>query len=121
MGNRSREEWTLHTLKKYFEAKFDAAKSEVGTALAASEKAVLKAEAAANERFKGLNELRGAMDDASKKFATNERLDGLEKRFELIDRAREASSNKSLGSGQLLVLLISLGALAISTFMLLKH
>lgn len=114
-------EWTIDTLKEYVEVKFAAANEQVHTALEVSEKAVLKAEAAAEKRFEGLNELRGAMEDASKKFATNERLDGLEKQIDLIGRANEAASNKTLGSSQLLVLLISLGALAVSVFILFKH
>src|SRR6266699_241242 len=78
--------WTVDTLEKYLSDKcnaisatvqeqdernkerFGAAKEQVNLALVNAEKAISKAEAAAEKRFEGLNELRGMALDQGKNF-----------------------------------------------------
>lgn len=52
---------------KRYEQRYDAQTKMVETALAASKEAVLKAENATEKRFEGVNEFRGALQDASNK------------------------------------------------------
>ncbi len=67
-------DWTIKTLKEYFERRFvendkviiaalAAAKELVSTAQTAADRAVQKAEVASEKRFEGVNEFRGAMED----------------------------------------------------------
>ena len=75
--------WTLDTLEKYMSRRLDdmerraddrekmhverfaAAKERVDLAMAASDKAILKAESASDRRFDGVNEFRKALSDNS--------------------------------------------------------
>lgn len=72
-------DWTVKTLKTYFERRLEdqqkavdaalvAAKEAVAAALAAAEKAVLKAESAADRRFEAVNEFRGTLSDQATRF-----------------------------------------------------
>lgn len=86
------EEWTIPTLKQYFDTimrerevrdnqRFEAqqeavaaalasAEKAVSAAMAATEKAVSKAEAAAEKRFDGVNEFRQTLTDQAASFMT---------------------------------------------------
>lgn len=57
--------WTTDTLKHHFDQRFVDVEKQTTLALAASEKAVSKAETAAERRFEGINEFRAALNDAS--------------------------------------------------------
>lgn len=57
-------------LREYFEQKFESSDKAVAAALAAAEKAVLKAENANEKRFENVNEFRQTLSDQQKLFAT---------------------------------------------------
>jgi hypothetical protein len=60
------------SLREYVDQRFDDSDKAISAAMVAQEKAILKAETAAEERFKLLNELRQGV-------ATKEQLEALEK------------------------------------------
>jgi DNA-binding transcriptional regulator YbjK len=64
--------WTVETLKEHYDQRFIDLDTAVKAALTAAEKAVTKAEIAADKRFELLNELRSGV-------ATKEQLEALEK------------------------------------------
>src|SRR5688500_14328802 len=65
-------DWNVETLKQYVDRRFDDADKAVQAALVSQEKAINKAETAAERRFDLLNELREGV-------ATKDQLDSLEK------------------------------------------
>lgn len=72
MPDQGSTEWTVATLKQHYDQRFGDTATAVQAALAAAEKAVAKAEIAAEKRFELLNELRAGV-------ATTEQLEALEK------------------------------------------
>lgn len=75
--------------KDYVDVRFEAQEKGVQTALSAAEKAVIKAETAAEKRFELLNELREGV-------ATKEQLEALEKVVnELKDRLNTSQGKNS--------------------------
>ena len=116
------EDWNLTTLKAHFDALRADDKEAVATALAAAEKAVnaalmaakeavLKAEGAAADRFAAGNEIRGAMMDAQKNFASGVQLDSLKEQVTRLELAVSGNAKKSEGFGQLgLILGLVVGA-----------
>jgi choline dehydrogenase-like flavoprotein len=93
--------WTFATLYTHVMEISKAAKEGVSAAMAASEKAVLKAETANEKRFDSVNEFRQAMRDQQDTFAnkseTNMRLDDFGKRLDRIGSAMETASGKTAG------------------------
>lgn len=59
-----------------------AAEKAVANALAAAKEAVIKAENAANDRFDGVNEMRGQLDDQARNFVTKDTFDA---KFEALE------------------------------------
>ena len=57
-GRQAEDDWTLNTLREYLLALRAADKTAVDAALASADRAVAKAETAAESRFEALNELR---------------------------------------------------------------
>ena len=117
----SKSEWTLQTLKLYFDDKFTASEKAVNAALAASEKAVNKAEISADKRADASNEIRAAMIDAQRTFATREGLDALSKRVDNIAAGLSVSSGKSQGIGQLVTIAVAVIAVLVSGLALYLH
>jgi len=99
--NHNQAGWTFDTLYIHVMEISKAAKEGVSAAMAASEKAVLKAETANEKRFDGVNEFRQAMRDQQDTFAnkseTNMRLDDVGKRLDRMTSASEQSSRKASG------------------------
>jgi len=93
--------WTFSTLYTHVMEISKAAKEGVSAAMAASEKAVLKAETANEKRFDSVNEFRQAMKDQQDNFAnkaeTNLRLDEMAKRLDRVTTGMETSSGRSSG------------------------
>jgi hypothetical protein len=93
--------WTLQTLYIHIMEISKAAKEGVSAAMAASEKAVLKAENANEKRFDSVNEFRQAMRDQQDTFAakseTNLRIDEMTRRLDRLQTGMEISSGKSSG------------------------
>jgi hypothetical protein len=77
--------WTIETLKEHFDVRIAALQDAVSAALSASDKAINKAEGAAEKRADASNEIRQAMLDQQKTFASREALDALDKRMDLLD------------------------------------
>jgi hypothetical protein len=87
-------EWTTDTLKVHYDRRFADSDKAIQAALAAQEKAIIKAEAAAERRFELLNELRQGV-------ATKEQLELVEKLVQgLTDRMNrsEGQDNGSLAT-----------------------
>lgn len=72
-------DWDFQTLKQYIDTKFEEADKRyaqrfqdsgtaVNAALQAAEKAVVKAEGAADKRFESVNEFRGTLQDQARTF-----------------------------------------------------
>lgn len=95
------------SLKEYIDKRFDNSDRAVQAALAAQEKAILKAEVAAEERFKLLNELRGGV-------ATKAELEALIKVVdELKDRINRGEGKGSGFSDSWKILLGALSGAAV--------
>lgn len=85
----------LITLKSYFDRRFDDSDKAIQAALVAQEKAINKAETAAERRFELLNELRQGV-------ATKEQLEALEKTVTELSSRINRSEGSSKGSDKTL-------------------
>lgn len=122
-------EWTLGTLYKYLTSRIDGI-----------EKAIDKAEAAADERAKASNEIRAAMVDQQKNFAdkqgTDYRFGSIEnrmqenmiatgKRLDVIERTLSTSGGRSQGIGATSSIIFQVLAIVISvltvTVVMVRH
>jgi hypothetical protein len=83
--------WDVNSLKDHFDALRAADQTAVQAALAAQEKAIIKAEAAAERRFELLNELRQGV-------ATKEQLQALEKEMAAITERLTRGEGQKQGS-----------------------
>ncbi len=108
----------------------NAQKEGVKTAMDAAEKAVAKAESAADKRFEALNELRGMAADWRTEFARQSTVDlqvkGLETRLYSIDLLLRDHSSRGVGAGETVKwifygLLAGGGLVAIIDFLLGRH
>lgn len=101
--------WTIPQLKEHFDAlraadkeaittALTAAEKAVAAAMAASEKAILKAENAADKRAEASNEIRAAMVDQQRNFASK---DETERRLKMLEDGNASDKGKSAGFGQL--------------------
>lgn len=92
----------------------------VQLALAASDKAILKAEAAVEKRLEGLNELRGLNEDQAKTFARDGEVklaqQSIEKRLDDLASAIQLLQGKGLGLNQAWVWMLGAVGLAIAYF-----
>ena len=90
--------------------RFEAQEKAVQAALVGAERAVLKAEAAAEKRFEAMNEIRGAMSDQGRMLIGREealaRMSGLEEKVgaltERLDKAEGSGSGLKAGWGYLI-------------------
>lgn len=82
--------WDVDKLKEYFDRRFDDSDKAIQAALVAQEKAIIKAEAAAERRFELLNELRQGV-------ATREQLEAIEKT--VTELANRITRNEGSTSG----------------------
>jgi len=88
--------WTFATLYRHFTALSDASKEAVTAAIAASSKAVDKAEAAQQLRNEVANEWRSAMNDILKTCADKETTD---RRLSILELANQTQLGKERGIG----------------------
>lgn len=99
MGKHDSTGWNFPTLLTYINDKF-----------AASDKAIIKAEMAADKRSDASNEIRAAMVDQQKNFAdkvqTEFRFSTLEQRMGEISTILSTTSGKSTGIGASVALLL---------------
>jgi hypothetical protein len=103
--------WTLATLKEHIESRIEAVRDNAALALTASEKAILKAETAADKRAEASNEIRAAMLDQQRNFADKE---STERRLKLLEDADIASRGKSAGVGMIAAIIVgAIGVLGI--------
>jgi hypothetical protein len=93
--------WTLDTLKTHIESKIEAVEKNAALALSASEKAITKAEAAAEKRADASNEIRQAMIDQQGNFALRSET---EFRLAALERVAALSSGKSAGVGMMVAI-----------------
>jgi hypothetical protein len=93
--------WTFASFETYVESAINALKEATGIAMAASEKAITKAETADDKRFSLLNEFRATTNDQQKNFANKEqtefRLDALDEAIN--DLKISMSVDKGKGQG----------------------
>lgn len=138
--------WTLETLKEYVTERFNSSEKAVSAALAAvekgnaaamasAEKAILKAEASADKRAEASNEIRAAMMDQQKTFATREEtglkftaieqrqteaMAAFDKRLDDVADVARGQANKADAFTKLATVGIALAAVGVSVFALLK-
>lgn len=93
-------------------------------ALEAQEKAILKAEAAAEKRFDSVNEFRKTLTDQAGTFATREAVNGqvesLKADIKRIENQNAAVAGRGLGMSQLWGLLMGAAALLTAVFIALR-
>jgi hypothetical protein len=94
MVARGNNGWTLDTLEKYLSSRIESIKDNTSIAMAAADKAVSKAETAAEKRFDSVNEFRNAMKDQQTTFADKAQTDF---RLGVIEKTLEKASGVSLG------------------------
>jgi hypothetical protein len=77
-------------LEKRMDGRFDSLVREMHATFAGAEKAIVKAEAATEKRFEGVNEFRAQLSDQAARFVTRDELAALEdKMVGLLERNRE--------------------------------
>lgn len=119
------DDWTIPALKEHFDSLRQADKEAVALALTAQEKAVnaalaaadkatSKAEAAATMRFEAGNEIRGAMSDAQKSFASTDLAAAQGARLDKIEAELTERRGKAAGAGQLVGYIVGAGGLLIA-------
>ena len=102
---------TLISLREYVDIRFDAQEKAVNAALAASDRAVNKAEMASEKRFDAVNEFRAALADSARllmpRIEAEQRIAPLDKMISDLKTTVEAKDNKGAG--------ISIGLMAVVT------
>lgn len=103
-------------LREHFESRMKAQEERVVLALTAADRAVTKAEQAAEKRFESLNEFRGALSDQQAKLPTRGEMDAaiavLSVRLDSINDRVTRAEGKGAGAWQAWVALGGLVALA---------
>src|SRR6478752_7363989 len=107
MSKKRANRWTVETLKEYLEAliaahgmadrdRFDAQEKAVNAALAAAERAVTKAEIAAEKRFDSVNEFRAQLADQARDFMPRKefevQLGALSARVDMLTNSEQRSA-----------------------------
>lgn len=116
-----RQGWTLDTLEKYLSSRIDGIKDNTSIAMAAADKAVSKAETAAEKRFDSVNEFREAMKDQQASFADKQQTDF---RLKAIEGRLKEIGGVSIGvavSASVVVGLVTAMAAIVTVEMLLRH
>src|ERR1700685_214980 len=92
---------TLISLREYVDIRFDAQEKAVNAALAASDRAVNKAEMASEKRFDAVNEFRAALADSARllmpRSEAEQRMAAIEKMVNDIKITVDAVNNKYTG------------------------
>jgi hypothetical protein len=92
---------TLISLREYVDTRFDAQKEAVNAALAASDRAVNKAELASEKRFDAVNEFRAALADSARllmpRSEAEQRMAAIEKMVNDLKITVDAGNNKDTG------------------------
>jgi hypothetical protein len=100
--------WTVETLREHVLSLFDAVRTEIAAskdaatlALTAVDRAVQKAEAAAEKRFESVNEFRNTLADQQRtlmpRAETEIRFDALQKRLEAIEQRQLSVMSTGVG------------------------
>jgi hypothetical protein len=92
------------TLKEYVDQRFDDADKAVQAAIVAQEKAIIKAESAAERRFELLNELRSGV-------ATKDEVKALEKVVEDLKTSRDKVEGRGAGINQFIGWIVAAAAI----------
>lgn len=79
------------------EQRFQANKEAINAALLAAEKAVAKAEAAAEKRFEGVNEFRAQLADQARTLASSEKLDLVIQRIDRMEASQNTHTGRTSG------------------------
>jgi hypothetical protein len=117
-------EWTVATLKEYHDQRFSDQEKAVQAALAAAEKAVTKAEMAAEKRFDAVNEFRQTLSDQQTTFVRQDVIDARMSSFEQQMKALTSQTTEARGRGVGFremggyVLSVIIAIVAIATFFL---
>jgi hypothetical protein len=94
-------DWTLETLKVFVIEKFASQERALQAAMASSEKAIIKAEAATEKRFDSVNEFRAQLKDQSLTFITrhevDQRLSAIEKRLSSHEKDQADTTSETHG------------------------
>jgi hypothetical protein len=93
----------IDALDRLFTSQLGAQDEKVQLALTAADKALMKAEAATEKRFEGVNEFRATLSDQAATFVTREFLDGA-----LLSMSVRMDSLERAVSRTLLALLVSI-------------
>ncbi len=128
--------WTVDTLFKWVvdtmalraklsDQRFTAMESMIKSEMMSAKEAVVKAENAANDRFKSLNELRGAMSDQSTRFMPRETMEalitGLTSRLDLIKERQDRMEGRGSGLHQGWGYIVGAIGVAAALFSIMRH
>jgi hypothetical protein len=121
------EEWTINSLKEYFEMRFDNMESSLDARFEAQEKATSVANQASDKRLEGMNEFRESLREQSTAFATKSevcklediitvKLDAINKNLQKIEisdatLAGKASQNSVIGAYILSIIMLIISIL----------
>lgn len=97
MTREAQSEWTIDTLKEYFERVLAEKDKAISIALAAAKEAVTVAEANAEKWRTASNEWRGAMNDRERTFATRAELQAYKEATERALAVEKERSDKGEG------------------------
>lgn len=104
--------WTIETLKEHFDVRmaeqnsqnvqrFEAQEKAVAAALAAAKEAVIKAEAAAEKRFEGVNEFRATLADQQRTLMPRQEaelaMDSMKEKIDILQKSQEKETSSSDG------------------------
>jgi tetrahydromethanopterin S-methyltransferase subunit G len=91
------------SLKEHLESRINALEKQVLAAMDASEKAISKAELAAEKRFEGVNEFRNSLDDSNKLNArqteVDHRFNSMNEKVERLTKEMDSQRDVSRGRG----------------------
>src|SRR4029077_471564 len=90
--------WTFQTFKVYVDQRFSDQDKAVNAALSAAEKAVGKAEVAAEKRFDAVNEFRSVLNDQQKNFLTRNEYD--QAHHSLVEKVDDLSARMDRSEGR---------------------
>ncbi len=109
------EEWTVNTLKQYFEQRFDDSNRATSAALAAAKEAVLKAEASSETRFQSVNEFRNTLSDQQRNLMPRSEVEilikSMNEKIELLKLQDVSTQGRSAGVSASWGLLLGIVAL----------
>lgn len=113
--------WTFRTLKEHFDQRFTDQDKAVSAALQAAEKAVGKAEAAAEKRFDAVNEFRGMVTDRDQFFVQKAEHHALEEKVDSLSARMDRNEGRGSGFSSGWVYLLGAVGLAVELYLLFKR